>query len=248
MSQRIPDWVLERYAVGELPEGFRAEDIEKDPSVPERLAALRKSNAELLDRLPPAAVAREVRRRAERGAGRGAERTGSIPRWTVALAAACAVAIQLPVLSRHGEDDTRTKGLLPHLEVYRQAGAQAEVLTPGAPAHAGDVLQLKVIGAQARFAVVVSLDGTGNVTLHAPRREGPAVELPASGIQALPQAYALDEAPRFERFILVTSDQPFDASVVLSAARAVGADPSAPLALPSGLRQSSFVVRKEQAR
>jgi hypothetical protein len=64
----------------------------------------------------------------------------------------------------------------------------------------------------------------------------------------MPNAYALDAAPRFERFVLVTSQKPFEVSVVLSAARAVGADPSAPLLLPPDLRQTSFVVRKEETR
>jgi len=250
MSQRIPDWVLERYAAGELPEGYRAADLEKDPSVQERLTALRQHNEDFLKRLPPAQVAREIRRRAERQAEAAAKPTWSIPRWTVALAAVCVAAVVIPSVLRQsgGDDEIRTKGLLPHLEVYRQAGNATEVLSPNAPAQAGDVLQLRIVGAGARFAAVVSVDGTGSVTPHAPQREGAALALPSSGVQVLPNAYALDAAPRFERFILVTSDQPFDVAVVLSAARALGPDPTRPLALPEGLRQSSFLVKKKEER
>ncbi|HLL55005.1 MAG TPA: ActD-like protein [Myxococcaceae bacterium] len=249
MSQRIPDWVLERHAAGELPEGFRPEDLARDPTVPERLAALRRSNAEVLERLPADAVAREVRRRAERSAAVPVRPSRRVAGWTVAFAAACLAVLVVPTFARReGDDGLRTKGLSPRLEVYRQAEPGAEVLGPNAATRAGDVLQLRVIGAGERFAAVVSLDGAGTVTLHAPSREGGAVALPPSGLLAMPNAYALDAAPRFERFVLVTAQQPFDVSVVLSAARAVGADPSAPLLLPPGLRQTSFVVRKEESR
>lgn len=247
MSQRILDWVLERYAVGELPEGITADEIAKDPSVPDRLAALQRSNAEFLARLPPRAAAREILRRRESRSSHSRRATWSAIRWAPMLAAVCAVVLLVPRAGPRGpEDELRSKGLRPHLEVYRQQNLEAEVLTPDASVRAGDVLQLRVVGATARFAAVVSIDGTGAVTLHAPEHQGAALALPDSGVQALGHAYALDAAPRFERFVLVTSEQPFDVAVVLSAARALGADPATPLALPLGLRQSSFVVRKEE--
>ena len=63
----------------------------------------------------------------------------------------------------------------------------------------------------------------------------------------LPQSYELDEAPGFERFVFVTATAPIDASLAVAAARAVAAGPdaaTAPLALPAGWAQRSFLVKK----
>lgn len=246
MSRHIPDWVLERFAVGQLPEGFTPEDIAQDPSVPERLAALQKSNAEVLRTYLPAQVAREVERRHGKSRPRAAAVRPWLPVLVPALVAAALVVALRPAVLRPAEDEgLRPKGLAPHLAVYRQARSAAETLEPGAKVRAGDVLQLEVVAPGARFAVVVSIDGAGAVTLHAPEHEGAAIELPEAGVQPLPHAYALDNAPRFERFILVTAERPFDTGRVLAAARALGADATAPLGLPGGFQQSSFVVTKE---
>lgn len=247
MSRHIPDWVLERFAVGQLPEGFTPEDIAQDPSVPERLAALQKSNAEILRTHLPAQVAREVERRYGKSRPRAAAVRPWLPVLVPALVAAALVVALRPRVSQPTAEVEiiRIKGLAPHLAVYRQAQSVAEALEPGAKVRAGDILQLEVVAPGARYAAVVSIDGAGAVTLHAPEREGAAIELPETGVQPLPHAYALDNAPRFERFILVTAERPFDTGRVLDAARALGVDAAAPLGLPSGFQQSSFVVTKE---
>ncbi|HEY0840889.1 MAG TPA: ActD-like protein, partial [Vulgatibacter sp.] len=98
-----------------------------------------------------------------------------------------------------------------------------------------------------RFGVIVSLDGAGAVTLHLPASGNASAALDAQGATPLPQAYELDDAPSFERFVLVASDSPFEVDTVLQAARTLvsGADAAtSPLALPEGLEQTSVVVRK----
>jgi len=71
VKQRIPTWLLERVAVGEVPPD-RADEVreilERDPDERARLAELERSSAEILAALPPAAVAAEVARRAAAGA------------------------------------------------------------------------------------------------------------------------------------------------------------------------------------
>jgi hypothetical protein len=67
VKHRIPTWLLERAALGEVPPE-RAEEVRdilaSDPVERERLAELERSNAEILAELPPAEVAAEVARRA----------------------------------------------------------------------------------------------------------------------------------------------------------------------------------------
>jgi hypothetical protein len=75
-----------------------------------------------------------------------------------------------------------------------------------------------------------------------------AVRLTAGARTLLPRAFELDAAPEFERFILVTGEKPFAASVALDAARALAVRGAAartdPLALPAGLAQTSFLLVK----
>ena len=76
-------------------------------------------------------------------------------------------------------------------------------------------------------------------TLAAPLKTGPPF--------ALPEAYRLDDAPGFERFYFVAADQPFAVDLVLTAvSHPAGAEGR--LALPAGLDQYSFALRKETAR
>jgi cytochrome c556 len=62
-------------------------------------------------------------------------------------------------------------------------------------------------------------------------------------------SYELDDAPRWERFYLVTGDEPFDLEAVRRAARdvaAVGSEAAAPLLeIPADLEQSTFTLAKE---
>ena len=72
--------------------------------------------------------------------------------------------------------------------------------------------------------------------------------LARGGEQALPKAYKLDDAPRFERFLLVTTKQPgtLDAAQVVTAVKALasGADAEhATLILPDA-EVFSLTLRK----
>lgn len=242
MTPRIPDWVLERHLVGELPKGFTEADLAADPTVPERLAALQASDAEILGRHPPAVVAARVRDRADRR--REERRTLTLRLVPVAVAAGL-IAVVAPVVMKlqgqgQGQTDLRTKGLEPHLEVYRRGPNGNEALASGATGHPGDVIQLRVVPASARHGAVLAIDSSGASVLMPPR------DVSTGGSFALPDALELDAGGAFERFVLVTSDQPFQADVALSAARAAGSDPAAPLRLPASMKQASFVILKQR--
>ena len=124
------------------------------------------------------------------------------------------------------------------LHVYRKAAKGVERLPDGAAVRAGDELQLAYVASGHRFGAVVSLDGAGRVTFHLPEGGGRAVSLRASGEVTLPQSYQLDAAPRFERFLLVTGDVPFDTGILPDVIRG-----SAPP--PAGTGIIPFTVRKE---
>ncbi len=264
--RRTPDWLLERIALGELPpEALAAAraQLAQEPDGPQRLARLEADTRATLETLPPATVAREVARRAEAAAhlARARASLGAHPsplrRLAPVLVPTLAVAVLLVVrpgveqgglLGEGGPHEvTRLKGLEPQLVLHRQRGESSERLADGAPAAAGDVVQVAYVAAGRAHGAILSIDGRGTVTLHAPEGGTHSAPLAPSGTQALPLAYELDDAPAFERFFLVTADAPFALEVVLSAARALAASPDArgaPLALPAGFTHTSFTLEK----
>jgi hypothetical protein len=242
------DWRLERYLLGEAPADELQETREtlaRDEGLRARLEELERSNAELLARHPPRAMAAAIDARARRE-----PETGPRPGFVIATALAASVAVFAAVgpLGRdpgRSDDVTRIKGLAPHLLLYRQNGAAgAEPLAPGTTARANDVVQIAYQAAGHRYGVIISIDGRGTVTRHLPAA-GPDAAILAPGPAALPQAFRLDDAPRFERFYLVTAAQPFPVTTVEGAIRKRAGDR---LDLPPSLAQSSFLLKKETAR
>ena len=82
MNKRVPDFVLERLALGELaPEEAARVRAQLGDEAEARLAALGHDDAEILAATPPAMVAAEVRRRLARGGE--AMRPSPAIRWWV---------------------------------------------------------------------------------------------------------------------------------------------------------------------
>lgn len=251
----IPSWLLERLHKGELPQAqadeLRARLAERDElHLLERLA---QDDRATLDAHPPGPALAEIRRRT---ALQAPARASAPARLFFALPVAVAAALALVLLVPRGvpppgleaPEVTREKGLTPQLRLYRKLGDAAERLPEGSGARPGDLLQLGVLAAGRPYAVVLSIDGRGQVTLHAPERAELAPRIDPSGEVALPRAYELDDAPRFERFFLVTSRQSFPVGEVLRAAEALASRGEAaveePLPLPGALEQQTVLVRK----
>ena len=263
-GSKVPALQLERLALGELPEGERAAILARLGDRGEaELAALRASNAEILAEHPAGRVAAEVRRRA---ALRRAPARRAVWYGLPAVAAAAVVIVVLwpegqvaipvdpvgeasggPVFVPGEPGETRIKGLVPRLVLHRQVGDEAEPLQEPAQAGPQDVLQVSYVAAGAAHGAIASLDGRGVVTLHFPADPSGSTALAQQGAVRLAQAYELDDAPAFERFVFVTAAAPLDPARVQEALRALAGAPDAatrPLALPEGWREHSFLVRK----
>jgi len=221
----LPDWLVERAALDEVSPASRDRIERADPrELADRVAALRDDNAAELARHPAgppvaqieARVAAEARQRAERRRRRRL-------RWLgLATSAAAVLVVTRFVAERTATDDpprtrvtrddgTRVKGS-PRLVAFRQVGDQVERLAQDTVVHAGDVIQLRYnVGGQG-YGMIASVDGAGAVTLHFPLGEDPPPEATAVSPETatLPDAYALDDAPRFERFFFITADGPVD--------------------------------------
>jgi hypothetical protein len=238
----FPDWMLERFLVGELDaENTRrlTTTLATTPELKARLDALEADSRRILAQHPPELVERVVARRLAAAPPRRAW-----PRVALPGLVAVAALLLLLVVPRDGGEDVRLKGDGPSLRLFRLAAAGPERLFEGSPVRAHDVVQVAFELADKPHLVVVSIDGAGNATLHFPLD---GMTSPPPGLKALPRSFELDDAPGYERFFLVTSDEPLSSTAVLDAARALARGPNprtAPLPLPA--RASSTSVRLDK--
>jgi hypothetical protein len=263
-NRHVPDWLLERLALGEL-------DAETAADVRRRLAAegrsaddiaavVAASNREILEELPATATAAAIRQRAARTAApaRPSRRRTALYTLPFALAGGLALTHLMlrartdeGVVSRVGENPeiVISKGNTePRLYVYRRGAGSNQRLKDGSTAARGDLLQLAYGGAG--YVVVLSIDGAQKVTLHWPEKNGGVATPVKAGENRLPSAYELDDAPAFERFFVVQAQRPFPVATVVDAAQALAAQPSArnqSLALPPGFEQISLALDKTHA-
>lgn len=265
---------LEQLALDELPATDAATLRREQPDLALRLAALQRSNEAVLERYTPAEVATEIRRRlstpesvtvttsAPSRRQAPARPSRSWPIW-LAPAGALAAALLLFAIVPQAPDaevatpgaelerGIRTKGLDPYLLAFRQTdGGGSERLNDQAVVRESDVIQLRLVGAGRRYGAVLSIDGRGVITGHLPNadRAERAAALKREGAQTVPDAYELDDAPEFERFVLVTSAEPFDLALLHRAAADLAADAGGrrdgTLRLPGGMEQTWLNLRK----
>lgn len=244
-SPRVPQVLVERLALGELSPGQATEVRQRLVAAGElhRLEALQAEDDAILSDYPPRIQAVAIAER-EGGAGaRGRRRRLALWGLELAVVAAVLVAVVRPSLLPPGAtgihpdlagsvgtqaDELAAAGVRikgeADLLVHRLGEAGPELLADGAPVAAGDTVQLQVqpgsyVGGH---ALVVSVDGRGSLTRH---YTGP---LPEGGALALPRAFRLDDAPEFERFVLVLSPEgPVDPGVI-DEIRTLGSPASAP--------------------
>jgi anti-sigma factor RsiW len=232
-GNNVPVWKLERYLLGELPAdelGAIAALERSDDDLRGRVAALRTSDAEILEKYPPAWMARKVKQASAAAAGsvRHSGRLG-VPRWAIPVFACAALLLMLPIIPRDAMDnpenavvyEDRVKGGVsglaaagPRLEIWRKAGDGAERLAPDETVQDGDIIQLRYTVPKSCYGALVSMDGRGVLTVHLSGDNGKAAQLTPGRPVALETAYQLDDAPKYEAFYLITAPKIFDLETV----------------------------------
>ena len=107
------------------------------------------------------------------------------------------------------DDGTRIKGMSASLEVWKKTGDSAVQMVNLGNAYEGDEIQLRYRVPQKCFGMLISMDGNGTITMHMGEGNS-AIELEPGKMTTLPFAYKLDNAPKFEKFILLTSEKSFE--------------------------------------
>lgn len=247
----IPDWKLERYLTGDLPEGEMREirELEKtDEIFAGRVKMMREDNAAILKKLPFERLSEKMDARefgsGLNGAGRGAGMNGagnSVNFRLVKFAAAAALVlavVSVALFSQReigpdagtqvaggaqvmdvamvdaseipgGAGDTRIKGLDARMEVWKKTGDSAVQMPNLGEAREGDEIQLRYAVPEKCFGMLFSMDGNGTLTMHMADGSS-AVALEPGKMTTLPFAYKLDNAPKFEKFFLLTSRAAFE--------------------------------------
>jgi hypothetical protein len=263
LHNKIPEWRLERFRLGELPESEMAkirQQLVEDPAMQRQLEALERDSCEILRRYPAEVYLERIRQRANPEIFDEKSRYFQLFSWRLAYAAlplACGLLLWLSIPephqiasdnSRSGLEQTTIKGLRPRLLAYQQHGAVIEPLRPGSVSRRGDRVQLGYVAAGQSYGCIFSLDGRGAVTLHFPDHSMARPHLDPRGEVLLAEAYELDDAPNFEHFILVTANHPFVVDEILAIARKIGPVESRQRlldSLPQDMTVDFFTLRKE---
>ena len=106
------------------------------------------------------------------------------------------------------DDGTRIKGLDARMEIWKKTGDSAVQMQNLDEAREGDEIQLRYSVPEKCFGLLFSMDGNGTITMH--MADGSqAIALEPGKMTTLPFAYKLDNAPKFEKFFLLTSQKDF---------------------------------------
>lgn len=218
---KTPDIILEQMLLGE-------QQRDPDPAVLTRLEELEQSNREILEKYPPAAMRTAILAKMEQNRKSAVHPfpARSAVRYAGYAAAACLVitltviaAIQRPTILSSGSDTVaireRIKGNANRMYVYRKGDQGAEKLESGARVSENDVLQLSYLVTDKQWGFIFSIDGNGVITQHYPERGTFSALLETGGEVPLAFSYQLDDAPAFERFIMISSEDSFSAQNIL---------------------------------
>jgi hypothetical protein len=253
MNSEFSSLSLERFVLEELAPDERraiARAIETDADLRGRVEVLKASNASIFDRRVKAEAVAAIRERSV--SRKPARRRGATLAWAsyVGMVAILGAVFLRPALpDREPAEVTRLKGAPSVLRVFRKTSTGSEPVASGARAAKGDLVRLGYQTFAPRYGVIVSVDGRNNVTRHWPSRGEQALPLQGGELVLLDQAFELDDAPRFERFYLVTSTHGFPIESALAWLRVVS-NPDGGQASPSpaDFEFTSVELKKERSQ
>jgi len=239
----IPDWKLERYLTGDLPENEMREIRElekKDEIFAQRVKLMREDNAAILRKMPFERLSEKLDAMPERS--NSADNTVPVNFRLVKFAAAAAFVLAvvsvalfsqreiasqdiggqlasdgsvesaMAVAMADEDNGTRIKGMDARMEVWKKTGDSAVQMQNLDAASEGDEIQLRYSVPEKCYGLLFSMDGNGTITMHMGDNNR-AIALEPGKMTTLPFAYKLDNAPKFEKFFLLTSKADFAVDV-----------------------------------
>lgn len=134
------------------------------------------------------------------------------------------------------------------LSVFALRGGESFRVGEGTALRAGDRIRFGVVAGDARFVLVASVDGRGQVSIYQPSIPVSTGEGP---MWILPDSIVLDDAPGPERIFALFSDRPVEEPAVTAALTALGAAGTGAIRgttrLPLSYMQASVLIEKAAA-
>jgi len=260
-SEQIPELVLEQYILGELSQAKLIEvqqALLNSESLRARVAKIRRSNENFS--LPLRQTIDLASEPYSTHSPSNWENFFSNRNISLALISCLIVIFLSPMLTLENTSlhqdisqesyDIRLKGIQPQIKIYRQVGNNIDQVLHDEMVGHFEKIQLGYISGGKKYGVVFSLDGRGEVTLHYPEKESASTVLDKSGEHSLAYAYELDDAPLYERFFFITSDEPISVEKILRRGKALATEgvevaKSGDLFLGEAVDQISVLLNKE---
>ncbi len=216
----IPDWKLERFLTGDLPDEEMKEiqNLEKkDAFLARQLQALRENNKVILEELPFENLVEKLpKTKKQWNFNFGKLAIAAV--FILALTLSCVLVnfiLKTPANENVMEKmqvavhtETRVKGFDARIEIWKKTETGIIQLENLDEVKEGDEVQVRYSVPEKCFGILFSMDGNGNLTQHMGNAEKAIALLPGK-IQSLPFAYKLDNAPHFEKFFFVTAKKEF---------------------------------------
>jgi hypothetical protein len=218
MKNKISNLILERYLLNELSPQDRLnleQALEVDPTLNERLNTLKSQSLQITEKLNPQQMVHRIRTKVLIEKNNQLLSKEFSPLLKLAGVFSLLCLFVLPIYLIHFSDEQTLDGIRvkgnAYLSIFRKTSAEPERLESHSLVKAGDQIQIRLHPQGEKYATVFSIDGRGETTLHFPDSPISETTILRAGPQLLPFAYELDDAPGFEQFFLISSQQSFSA-------------------------------------
>jgi hypothetical protein len=220
-KRRIPDILLERYVLNELPAKRMKEMdtmVSADPDLRARVNVLIQSNAEFINDNPYERFENIIMNKKNMKTNRTKHSRIKIliPTFALSLSLITVCIINFFPDYFNGIDTTTVvKGNENALFIYKKIDSNVVQLSNGGKARTGDLLQLAYQIIKNNYCIIFSIDGRGRITYHYPVDPSAPAKIDSHKKTLLTESYELDDAPDFERFFIISSADQFDAAPVI---------------------------------
>ncbi len=218
------EFKLEQYVLGDLPQTEMEEMsalIQKDASIARRVELLKSNNEQLRQKFPVGDVTLKVHTQTSAlNTQREKKKVFNIPMVSGLLSALFIAVFSITLLTQPEQSTrpileiTRLKGLDAQLNVYKKTRLGSTLLSDSSLVMAGDQLQLEYVVNNNLYGIILSLDGNGSMTHHFSGPGFSSLKLHQPKM-LLPFSYLLDDAPLYEKFYLIMSEDEFSVDTIL---------------------------------
>lgn len=253
----FPQIILEQYILNEL-SIEESEQIRKackeNKDLNKYIQDLRESSAQILATYPVHLVSTQILDRIDSMKKRNSNKMRIRPLMAGGISLAFFLIFLFVIPDYTGfksiifTTNERVKGNASHLSLYLKTEHGHEKLSNEQEVSKGDIIQIGYESMGQKYGVIFSIDGRGCVTLHYPYKVSGDHSLKSQNEHFLNNSYELDDAPDFERFFFVYSNNKIKVSSIIDAAKRMAKSDTAKngsIVLPSGIKQMSLILKKK---